>query len=76
MLYAAHLDPSRKFGSMEEQAFLLAAAFRERGGLFLPVFPAAPEAVGRARYREAGLEVAALDLSRFRLGKHWRSCSG
>jgi len=44
----AHVDPSRKFGSMEEQAFLLASAFQERGGLFLPVFPAGPEAVGRA----------------------------
>jgi glycosyltransferase involved in cell wall biosynthesis len=67
VLYAVHVDPSRKFGSMEEQAFLLATAFRERGGLFLPVFPAAPEAVGRARYEAAGLEVAALDLSQFRL---------
>jgi glycosyltransferase involved in cell wall biosynthesis len=67
VLYAVHVDPSRKFGSMEEQAFLLASAFRERGGLFLPVFPAAPESVGRARYESAGLEVAALDLSRFRL---------
>jgi len=67
VLYAAHVDPSRKFGSMEEQAFLLAFAFRERGGLFLPVFSAAPEAVGRARYEAADLEIAALDLSRFRL---------
>ena len=67
VLYAAHVDPSRKFGSMEEQAFLLAAAFRERGGLFLPVFPAAPEGVGRAHYENAGLEFAALDLSQFRL---------
>jgi glycosyltransferase involved in cell wall biosynthesis len=67
VLYAAQVDPSRKFGSMEEQAFLLASAFRGRGGLFLPVFPAAPEAVGRARYEAAGLEISALDLSRFRL---------
>jgi glycosyltransferase involved in cell wall biosynthesis len=67
VLYAAHLDPSRKFGSIEEQAFLLASSFRERGGLFLPVFPAAPGAVGRARYQTAGLEVIALDLSRWRL---------
>jgi glycosyltransferase involved in cell wall biosynthesis len=65
-LYAAHLDPSRKFGSLEEQAFLLAAAFRDRGGLFLPVLAAPPESVGLARYRDAGLDFAALDLSRFR----------
>ncbi len=68
VLYAADLDPSRKFGSMEEQAFLLASAFRERGGLFLPVLAGAPESVGLARYRGAGLDFAALDLSRFRLG--------
>ncbi len=68
VLFAAHLDPSRKFGSLEEQAFLLASTFRERGGLFLPVFLAPPEAEGAARYREAGLEVAALGLDRFRLG--------
>ena len=66
VLYAALLDPSRKFGSMEEQAFLLAAVFRARGGLFLPVFLTQSEAVGLARYRDAGLEIAALDLSRFR----------
>ncbi len=68
VLFAAHLDPSRKFGSLEEQAFLLASAFRERGGLFLPVFLAPPEAVGAARYGRAGLEVAALGLDRFRPG--------
>ena len=38
VLYAVQLDPSRKFGSMEEQIFLTASAFQERGGLFLPVF--------------------------------------
>ncbi len=66
VLYAADLDPSRKFGSLEEQAFLLASAFRERGGLFLPVLGAPPESVGLARYREAGLDWAALNLTRFR----------
>ncbi len=71
VLYAAHVDPSRKFGSMEEQAFFLAAAFKERGGVFLPVFPAAPEEVGLAHYEAAGLEVAALDLSRF----DWKTLS-
>jgi glycosyltransferase involved in cell wall biosynthesis len=34
--------------------------------LFLPVFSAAPEGVGRAHYENADLEFAALDLSRFR----------
>ncbi|HVS37513.1 MAG TPA: glycosyltransferase family 4 protein [Gemmataceae bacterium] len=67
VLFAAHLDPSRKFGSLEEQAYLLASAFRDRGGLFFPVLSAAPDAVGLAHYRDADLDFAALDLSRFRL---------
>jgi glycosyltransferase involved in cell wall biosynthesis len=67
VLYAANLDP-RKFGTMEEQAFLLASAFRARGGVFLPVFTAPSEPVGLGRYRDAGLAVEALDLRRFRAG--------
>jgi glycosyltransferase involved in cell wall biosynthesis len=65
VLYVLNLDPSRKFGSMEEQAFLLAKAFRERGGLFLPLFAAAPDEGTRRRYAAAGLSVAFLDVSRF-----------
>jgi glycosyltransferase involved in cell wall biosynthesis len=68
VLCALRLDPSRKFGSLEEQVFLMARLFQERGGLFLPVFPAPPEPTGRALYQGAGLEYVALDLDRFRLG--------
>jgi hypothetical protein len=65
VLYALNLDPSRKFGTMEEQAFLLARAFRERGGLFLPLFASPDDEPTRRRYAEAGLEVAFLDLAAF-----------
>src|SRR5262245_16587649 len=64
-LYAIVLDPSRKFGSMEEQIFLLAQAFQARGGVFLPLF-SAPEHPGTIQmYQDRGLEVAFLDLNRF-----------
>src|SRR5947207_1633538 len=42
VLYAVLLDPSRKFGSLEEQVFILAREFRDRGGFFLPLFSAPP----------------------------------
>ncbi len=68
VLYAIKLDPSKKFGSLEEQILTLAQAFREREGLFLPVFFAAPGERGRDPYREAGLPVEFLDLTHFRPG--------
>jgi glycosyltransferase involved in cell wall biosynthesis len=67
VLYACELEP-RKFGSLEEQVAILASAFQARGGLLLPVFTSPPETVARAHYEAAGVEVAALDLRRFRLG--------
>ena len=65
VLYAVALDPSRKYGSLEEQTFLLARAFQERGGWFVPLFlnrslPAIEDA-----YRQAGLSPEALDLRAF-----------
>jgi glycosyltransferase involved in cell wall biosynthesis len=61
VLYALVLDPSKKFGSLEEQAFLLARACRDEGGLFLPLFQAAEDPGTVRRYAGAGLEVAFLD---------------
>jgi glycosyltransferase involved in cell wall biosynthesis len=43
VLYIAALDPSVKFGSLEEQVLLLAAAFRDEGSAFVPVFTTAPK---------------------------------
>jgi glycosyltransferase involved in cell wall biosynthesis len=65
-LYAVVLDPTRKFGSLEEQILTLALAFRERGSLLLPLFLADAPAKKALGFREAGVEVACLDLSRFR----------
>ena len=65
VLYVIGLNPSLKFGSLEEQIFCLARAFREEGGLFLPLFqsPLGPEA--RAMYQAAGLEAGSLSLETF-----------
>jgi Glycosyltransferase Family 4 len=67
VLYAIDLDPSTKFGSMEEQIFELARAFRDRGGQFIPLFrtPLGPEASALSDAEH--LRAEALDLSRFRL---------
>src|SRR5438034_10512229 len=66
-LYVIGLNPSLKFGSLEEQIFCLARAFKEHGGLFLPLFqsPLGPEA--RAMYQAAGLEAGSLNLEAFDL---------
>jgi glycosyltransferase involved in cell wall biosynthesis len=66
VLYAIVLDPSRKFGSLEEQVFILARAFRDRGSRFVPLFTAPPDPATLQRYRDAGLETAFLDLTQFR----------
>ncbi len=66
-MFAAELDPSQKFGTLEEQALELARAFRDRGSLFLPVFLRPPDAALAARYAGEGLKIEALDLRPFRL---------
>lgn len=52
---------------MEEQIFEVARAFRQAGGLFLPVFRSEPTARVRAQYQSHGLDVAGLDLHDFRI---------
>jgi glycosyltransferase involved in cell wall biosynthesis len=66
VLFVLALDPIGKFGSLEEQTLTLARAFRERRGLFLPVFlyPLDPESA--TQYASEGLLVEALDLRQFR----------
>jgi L-malate glycosyltransferase len=65
VLYVIGLNPSLKFGSLEEQIFFLARAFKEERGLFLPLFqsPLGPEA--QAMYQAAGLEAGSLSLESF-----------
>jgi glycosyltransferase involved in cell wall biosynthesis len=67
VLSVLDLDASRKFGSLEEQMFLLARAFQRESSLFLPLYIAPPCSRGLVPYEEAGLEVASLDLRRFRV---------
>ncbi len=66
VLLAVNLDPSQKFGSLEEQIFLLSVAVAQHGGVLIPVFAQEMDEAHRVRYREAGLTVGALDLNRFR----------
>jgi glycosyltransferase involved in cell wall biosynthesis len=71
VLFAAFLDPSQKFGTLEEQICLQARAFRERGSLFLPLFlTAGPADRAVPEFRDAGVAVECLDLTRF----SWGSC--
>jgi len=72
VLYAVALDPSRKFGSLEEQIFLLGKAFAARGSLFLPLFLCPPGPGKTARYHDAGLAAECLDLTHFRPGRLWQ----
>jgi glycosyltransferase involved in cell wall biosynthesis len=73
VLYAVGLDPSKKFGSLEEQLLLLAGEFRARGGLFLPLFDCTLEAgFAVPEFRAAGLPMACLDLRRFQWSTLWR----
>ncbi len=65
VLYAAALNPSIKFGSLEEQALELALAFRDSGGLFLPLFESPPTGDTAAAFLEAGVEADGLDLHDF-----------
>jgi glycosyltransferase involved in cell wall biosynthesis len=63
--YLAGLDPSRKFGSLEEQILVLARAFRERGGCFVPIFVRPLGGEAAREYAAAGAVAESLDLNRF-----------
>jgi glycosyltransferase involved in cell wall biosynthesis len=64
VLYGLVLDPSKKFGSMEEQIVLLAERFRAEGSLFLPLFICDPDA-DLTQFRQRGIDAHCLELSRF-----------
>src|SRR5579859_4441398 len=72
VLYAIVMDPSRKYGSLEEQIFILGRAFQERGGLFLPLFlcPGGPDKLHR--FHDAGLPAECLDLGSFSWSGLWQ----
>jgi L-malate glycosyltransferase len=65
VLYVIGLNPSLKFGSLEEQIFCLARAFKEEGGLFLPLFQSRLGPEAQAMYQASGLEAGWLSLETF-----------
>ncbi len=67
VLLAVNLNPSQKFGSLEEQIFLLSKAMAEEGGLLIPVFAHEMDDIHRARYKESDLSVRTIDLNGFRI---------
>jgi L-malate glycosyltransferase len=65
VLYLTDLDPTGKFGTLEEQILTLTREFRDRGGLFLPVFGGDLSEAVTEKYRAEGLPVAGLNLHSF-----------
>ena len=74
VLYAIAMDGSQKFGSLEEQIYFLAQAFRAEGSLLLPLFldPAKPDGAGTEAFDAAGLSTASLNLWGFRWHALWQ----
>lgn len=69
VLFLVNLDPSLKFGSLEEQTLSLARAFRDRNSLFLPAFICPMKEKEQSSYDTAGLPVSYLDLRSFSVAK-------
>jgi glycosyltransferase involved in cell wall biosynthesis len=66
VLYVVVLDPSSKFGSLEEQIILLARAFKLNDGLFYPLFICPERASKSIAFQQAGVEAECMDLRTFR----------
>lgn len=64
VLFVVNLDPT-KFGSLEEQIYLLAHTFKKHQSLFVPVFVRRMKEKDESAYQNAGLPVAHLDLNLF-----------
>lgn len=69
VLMAIDLDPSQKFGTLEEQVLTLARAFRDRDSRFLPLYRRPLDREGAERYDFEGLRAEALDLRRLTPGR-------
>jgi glycosyltransferase involved in cell wall biosynthesis len=59
------MDPSQKFGSLEEQIAGIASAFRERGSLFLPLFIVSHLPEQPTPLERAGVPIACLEMGGF-----------
>jgi glycosyltransferase involved in cell wall biosynthesis len=66
VLYAVALDPTLKFGSLEEQIIRLARAFELNDSLFYPLFICPEGASGGTAFQEARVEAECMDLRSFR----------
>jgi len=66
VLYAVVLDPTLKFGSLEEQIIRLARTFELHDSLFYPLFICPDGASGGTAFEEAGVEAGCMDLLSFR----------
>jgi glycosyltransferase involved in cell wall biosynthesis len=69
VLFLVALDPTKKFGSLEEQILAFARQFRNQESLFLPVFEGPLPERAAALYAAEDLPVEALDLWSFDLSK-------
>src|SRR5438132_14407597 len=65
VLYALNLNPSDKFGSLEEQIVFLHHAFAAEDGRFLPLFTCPPQAGMTAGFRARGVAAHCLNLRAF-----------
>jgi glycosyltransferase involved in cell wall biosynthesis len=65
VLYTVNLNPSHKYGSLEEQIFLTSAAVLQQDGLLIPVFSGEIPDKEKNRYQDAGLIVESLSLGQF-----------
>src|SRR6478736_681533 len=66
VLYVVVMDPSQKFGSMEEQMAFLAREFQNEGSLFLPLFVCSNSPKQLTPLEQEGVSIACLDMGRFR----------
>ncbi|MGE0553642.1 MAG: hypothetical protein AB7R55_09465, partial [Gemmatimonadales bacterium] len=64
VLYAIALDPTDKFGSLEEQALILAERFQRLGSAFVPLYLHAGGPRPSIAHTAAGLPCEFLDLRR------------
>lgn len=67
VLYVVNLNPSQKYGSLEEQIFLTSKAVSQHDGLLIPVFSGELPEKEKGRYRDAGLTTTSLKLGQLNL---------
>ncbi len=66
VLWALNLNPSEKFGSLEEQIVVLHHAFAAEAGRFVPLFSCTPRPGMTDGFHARGVEAHCLDLREFR----------